>query len=137
MCGDYFMNERLLELRKKLGLSQAQFGAKLNVRSNTITNYEKGYRSINDRTVADICREFNVSEAWLRDGKGPMFRPPKGIDNIIAEQAAKHIKSDSIPAKVIIAELASLSPEELESVYNFWVNVVKKVAAEIEKEQNK
>lgn len=131
------MNERLLKLRKILGLSQAQFGSKVQLKGNTVSDLEKGKNKISDRVAADICREFNVSEAWLREGKGPMFRPVKGIDNIIAEQAAKHIKSDSIPAKVIIAEMASLSPEELESVYNFWVNVVKKVAAEIEKEQNK
>lgn len=131
------MNKRLLELRKKLGLSQAQFGSKVQLKGNTVSDLEKGKNKISDRVIADICREFNVSEAWLREGKGPMFRPLKNIDNIIAEQAAKHIKSDSIPAKVIIAELASLSPEELESVYNFWVNVIKKVAAEIEKEQNK
>lgn len=131
------MKERLVELRKRLGLNQSAFGAKINLKQTTISELEKGKNKISDRIVADICREFNVSEAWLREGKGPMFRPAKGIDNIIAEQAAKHIKSDSIPAKVIIAQMASLSPEELESVYNFWVNVVKKVAAEIEKEQNK
>lgn len=131
------MNERFLELRKHLKLSQTDFGYKIGLKQTSVSELEKGKNKISDRVITDICREFNVSEAWLREGKGPMFRPAKGIDNIIAEQAAKHIKSDSIPAKVIIAELASLSPEELESVYNFWVNVVKKVAAEIEKEQNK
>ena len=25
-----------------------------------------------DRTIADICREFNVSEVWLRTGEGEM-----------------------------------------------------------------
>ena len=131
------MNERLLALRKHLGLTQAKLGERLNLKSNTITALEKGARLISDRTIADICREFNVNEAWLRNGEGPMFRPAKNIDNVIAEQAAKYIKSDNIPAKVIVAQLASLTPEQLELVYNFWVTTAKKIAAEIEKEQNK
>ena len=30
-------------------------------------------RTPSDRTIADICREFNVSEHWLRTGEGEMF----------------------------------------------------------------
>ena len=34
---------------------------------------EKGDRVPSGRTIADICREFNVNEDWLRTGEGSMF----------------------------------------------------------------
>lgn len=36
-----------------------------------ITNMEKGQRNITDRTVKDICREYNVNPDWLMYGKEP------------------------------------------------------------------
>lgn len=134
------MNQRLFTLRKTLSLSQADFGEKLNIKPSTIGGYEKGRRPITDRVVTDICREYNVNEQWLREGTGPMFRPQKSLDNIIAENAGNLIKSDCIEAKVLMAELGSMSEEELKHVYNFMTNVAKKIAAELEqqqKEQNK
>ena len=134
------MNQRLFTLRKTLSLSQADFGEKLNIKPSTIGGYEKGRRPITDRVVTDICRDYNVNEQWLREGNGPMFRPQKSLDNIIAENAGNLIKSDCIEAKVLMAELGSMSEEELKHVYNFMTNVAKKIAAELEqqqKEQNK
>ena len=32
-----------------------------------------GQREPSDRTIADICRVFGVSELWLRTGEGEMF----------------------------------------------------------------
>ena len=34
---------------------------------------EKGERVPSDRTISDICREFNVNEDWLRTGNGYMY----------------------------------------------------------------
>ncbi len=34
---------------------------------------ESGAKNVTDRVVADICREFNVNENWLREGTGEMF----------------------------------------------------------------
>lgn len=131
------MNQRLLELRKALKLNQVNFGAKVNLKQTSISELEKGVRPLPDRVIADICREYNVSEQWLREGVGPMFRPKKSIHNIIAENAASLIKSDNIEAQVLMAELSSLPPEALVEAYRFMTNVAKKVAAELEKQQNK
>ena len=34
---------------------------------------EKGIRNITDRTIRDICREYNVNPEWLINGNEPMF----------------------------------------------------------------
>lgn len=67
------MNNRIKELRKSLGLSQTEFGARLGIKQTTVAGYETGGRSPIDAVVSLICREFNVSEHWLRTGEGEMF----------------------------------------------------------------
>lgn len=69
------MPERLKKLRKALGLTQAEFGKRLLLSQGAITGYETGSREPSDAIIRSICREFRVSEAWLRTGEGEMFRP--------------------------------------------------------------
>lgn len=67
------MNERLKELRKKLGLTQQEFAERLGIKRNAVTNYEVGRNAPADMVVSLICREFGVNEEWLRTGEGPQF----------------------------------------------------------------
>lgn len=67
------MKDRIKTLRKSTGLNQTDFGARVGVKGNTIGNYEIGLRNPSDAVVFSICREFNVSENWLRHGEGEML----------------------------------------------------------------
>lgn len=67
------MNERIKELRKFLHLTQAEFGERIGVKANTVTNYETGLRTPMDSTIKAICDTYNVNERWLRTGEGEMF----------------------------------------------------------------
>ena len=96
------MNQRLLELRKALKLNQVNFGAKVNLKQTSISELEKGVRPLPDRVIADICREYNVNEQWLRQGIGPMFRPKKTDESALAEEAALLIKSND-PLRIKVA----------------------------------
>lgn len=69
------MKERVKELRKKLGLTLEKFGEKLGVTKQTVSRIENGVNSLTDQMFKSICREFNVSEEWLRTGNGDMFNP--------------------------------------------------------------
>jgi len=69
------LNERLKKLRKALDLTQREFGERIGVKSNTIATYEIGRNEPIDAVINLICREFNVSETWLRTGEGEMFVP--------------------------------------------------------------
>lgn len=66
------MNERIKKLRKELNLTQREFAAKIGMKQNSIAIIESG-RNTSDQTIMAICREFNVSEEWLRTGEGEMF----------------------------------------------------------------
>jgi transcriptional regulator with XRE-family HTH domain len=68
------INERLKHLRKDiLKMTLESFGAKIHLSRQSLSNIENGNRSITDRTISDICREFDVNEEWLRTGEGPEF----------------------------------------------------------------
>ena len=67
------MNERLKYIRNHFKLSQDEFGKKINVTRSHVSALEKSKRTITDRIINDICREFNVNEEWLRHGTGEMF----------------------------------------------------------------
>lgn len=81
------MKERIKQLRKKLGLTQQEFGEKIGVKANTVGNYEVGLRTPSDAVIKSICREFNASATWLREGTGEMLNEVEADDelNLILE----------------------------------------------------
>ena len=66
------MEQRIRAIRKAQKLTQAEFGRRVGVKGNTVTNYEIGLRAPSEAVLRSICREFNVSELWLRTGEGEM-----------------------------------------------------------------
>lgn len=81
------MNERIKILRKHLGLSGEKFGERIGVQRNAISRIETGKNGLTEANIKSICREFNVSEDWLRYGKGDMFNELSKIslDELMAD----------------------------------------------------
>lgn len=67
------IHERLKFLRDQLNLTTRAFGSAISMSGGAITNMEKGTRNITDRTIRDICREYNVNPEWLINGNEPIF----------------------------------------------------------------
>lgn len=67
------MHSRIKEVRKKLGLSQAEFGSKLGLTQQSIALLEQGKTPVSDKHIKPICSIFSVNENWLRSGIGDMF----------------------------------------------------------------
>lgn len=67
------MSNRIKEIRTSLGLSQQEFADRIGVKRGAIANYEIGRNEPIDAVITLICREFGVSEHWLRTGEGEMF----------------------------------------------------------------
>lgn len=64
---------RTRELRKALGLTQQQFADRLGITRGAVSKYDIDATDPSDAVISLICREFNVREAWLRDGTGEML----------------------------------------------------------------
>lgn len=70
--------ERIKELRKKhLKMSQTAFGERLGVSRSVINNIELNVLAKPDQKLSLyklICSEFNISEDWLLNGTGEMYK---------------------------------------------------------------
>lgn len=101
------MNDRIAQVRKQAGLTQKKFAEKIGLTRNFVWMIENGVRVPSDRTIADICREFGVSETWLRTGEGEMFLPVDA-DEEVAKVLAEIKLSDGQPIKSIIKSYWSM-----------------------------
>lgn len=119
------MNNRLKELRKALKLSQVAFGDAIGLARNTVSLTETGDLPISEKTVANICKVFNVNETWLRTGEGDMFNPQSREDEI-AQLAAVTLRDapDSFRNRVIHM-LVNATDEELEVLDKLLQKMVK------------
>ena len=81
------MKERIREVREHFGLSMEKFGARIGIGKTSISLLESGKNNPSVQTVALICREFGVSEHWLRTGEGEMFEQTREtvLDRLAAE----------------------------------------------------
>ena len=74
---DFSVNQRIKELRGKLGLNQRDFSTLLSLSGGYIAGIEVNLRKVNDRIIKLIISEFGVNEEWLRFGNGEMFMKKK------------------------------------------------------------
>lgn len=106
------MNERLKKLRKALDLTQQEFADRIGSKRNTVAKYEIEVNTPSAAVVSLICREFNVSEEWLRNGTGEMFLPTdRNADIARLTKQLLDEESDSFKNR-LISILANLSIEE-------------------------
>lgn len=122
------IGERIKEARKAKGMTQAELARLVNLKRNTIGNYEIDNIEPSDRSIIDICRVLNLNETWLRTGEGEMFLdlpPDKELDEIFAQIRV----SDDTTIKAIIRAYWRLSDGDKA--------VIRKVIADIADEQKK
>lgn len=105
--------ERIRILRKKLDLTQQMFADRIGMKRNSIAQIEMG-RTTSEQTIVSICREFNVSEDWLRNGVGDMFLPTdRNADIAKLTKQLLNEESDSFKNR-FVSMLANLTIEEWE-----------------------
>ena len=109
------MKERLKELRKALGLTQAAFAEKIGAKQNTVATYEMGRNTPRDPVIHSICKEFGVNKDWLLTGTGEMFAPDP--EDELSALAAKYHYSPA--AGLLIEKFISLPDDRREVIIKF------------------
>ena len=125
------MNERIKKLRKTLDLTQREFGERIGVKGNTIAQYELGRNEPIDAVISLICREYGVSEEWLKNGSGEMFEEIPEED-VYSRAAAEALKNDDALAIEGMKLYYSLSPEARKAAEEY----ILKLADMIRKHRN-
>lgn len=112
------MKDRILKIRKEAGLNQEDFAKKINLTKNYISLIETGNRVPSERTISDICREFNVRYEWLTDGIEPIYNElDTRIDAIMT--------GENEFAKNLFREFAKLDESEWKTLENLIKNIAK------------
>ena len=118
------MQNRIREVRKALHMTQADFGAKIGVRGNTVTGYENGQRVPSDAVIVSICREFHVDEHWLRTGDGEMRQKLTRNQEIAEFMGVVMHDPDDAPRKRFVSIISKLSADE----WQLLAEIAKKMA---------
>lgn len=116
------MNQRIKMIRKLTKLTQREFGKKIGVGDTAISKIELGEHNPSEQTVKSICREFNVSDVWIKTGEGEMFL---NNNKEMHERLDKIMASDHSMHKEIVKFILNLNDESIqnfENIFSFFTN---------------
>lgn len=107
-------NDRIVKIVTDLcSGNRSEFARRLSISPQYAAQLYSGERSPSDRTIADICRVFDIREEWLRDGLEPM-RSPKSREEEVAELVGSALNGDNDFKKAVIRMICSRTDAELE-----------------------
>ncbi len=89
------------------------------MKQNSIALIESGKRNISEQAILSICREFKVSEEWLKTGIGEMFAPSptSALDALALEQKLTYGEY------ILIEKMLHLKREVRQSILDYIVEV--------------
>lgn len=119
--------DRIKQIRKDYGLNQSEFSERLGLSRTFIAQVETDREKFSDRSIRDICREFHVSEAWLRSGEGDMYIPETKNQQIASFMNSVMEEVDESIRKKLILALSRLDDSD-------WA-VLEKIATDMVKEK--
>lgn len=106
------INSRISAVIRASGLTKTAFGERLNVSQSHVSRLANGETAPSDRTIVDICREFGVSEHWLRTGDGEMFVRLSREEEITKFLMTVIRDPDSEFQRQLLATMAKLEPAQ-------------------------
>ena len=122
------MYTRINEIVSKSGLTKTDFAKKIGISQPFLSQICAGVKTPSDRTIADICREFDCNEVWLRTGKGDPFKE-RTLEETIMRFAVQTNKGSDDFRKAYVAMLADLSDDGwkgLQEMYDKLSEIYKK-----------
>lgn len=106
------ISSRISTVIKSSGLTKTAFSKKIGLSQPFVSQLASGDASPSDRTIVDICREFGVSEHWLRTGEGEVFVRLSREEEITKFAMSIVRNPDSEFQRRFVSVLAQLTPEQ-------------------------
>ena len=123
------ISARIAAVIKASGLTKTAFAERLNVSQSFVSRLAVGASVPSDRTLLDICREFNVSERWLRTGEGEMF-VQLSREEEITKFAMEVIRDPASEfQRQLIATMARLEPAQWKLMEQMLDDLIRQRAA--------
>lgn len=106
------IGERIKKIRKDANVTQQQFADRLDLKRNTIGNYEVDIIVPSERTIKAICAAYNVNPDWLISGIGEPYREISKKQKINDFVAAITADESASFQRAMIEVLSDLTPQE-------------------------
>ena len=106
------INARIAQLRKELDISMEKFGHQIGITRSSVNSLEKGVNNPSEQTIRLICKEFNVSEVWLRNGIEPMFREQSTDEELSAFFGDTLANEEDYFKKQLLSGLSKLDDDD-------------------------
>lgn len=87
------VGERVRSIRKREGLTMEKFGSRIGISNPSVSTIESGKSNPSNQTILAICREFGVSEMWLRTGEGKPY-PERGRLEELSYMAGRFLSNE-------------------------------------------
>lgn len=113
------LSERICYIIETKKIKKVDFAKRLNISQPFVSELCSGAKAPSDRTITDICREFDVRESWLRTGEGEPFIE-KSREESISAFVGDILSGEPDFRQRFIGVLARMTPEE-------WAILEKKV----------
>lgn len=121
---------RIFILRTSMKMTMEEFGSRIGITRGAVSNIEKREGRLTDQILRSVCREFNVSEEWLKTGEGEMLKPTSRSEAIARFAGELMKEEDSSFKKQFIEVLAELDESEWETLKNIALKFAYKGADE-------
>ncbi|NBJ87896.1 XRE family transcriptional regulator [Acutalibacter sp. 1XD8-36] len=121
------LGERVRKIRRQMDLTQQDFGKRIGIKSNSVSLIESGGRNASDQVILAICREFDISEDWIRTGAGEMFEPEatNALDALVKERGISRAE------QILIEKFLNLKPENRQAVMDYLLDVAAAISGTV------
>lgn len=123
------INDRIRALREELGISQTAFGEPIGLSRDEVKNIEYKKTTPKEITIPIICKEYGVSETWLKDGTDPMYIKKDADDDLEKIFDEIGVSDDEI-IKAIVKSYWQLSDSDKAAVRKMVDKMADKLIAE-------
>lgn len=111
------IGERIKELRKAvLNMTQDDFSERIGIKRSALSLIEIGRNNPSEQTIRSICREFGISEQWLRYGEGDMTIQLTREEEIAVMIAKAQMEPAGSVKNRIFSMMAKLDEDDWEAI---------------------
>ena len=119
------IGERIKYLRKEvLNKTQKEFGDKIGLKPNSISDIESGKNNPTDQTIKAICREFSINRDWLVSEIEPIIGETD-VDSMARIDDIMNGENEF--AKILFREFSKLDENQWKVLEQIIINVAKSI----------
>lgn len=107
------INDRISEVVAASGKNKTEFAKSINISQPFLSQICTGAKTPSERTIADICRVYEINEEWLRNGTDPMKKEVSRFEEV-SNLVSKALNGSNGFKKAVIQAICNRSDKELE-----------------------